>query len=197
MGDQQGTFPITDFDLGWLAGIIDGEGTVAFSVYPRQERGKAPDVRVKPQVMVTNTDKALIEHAASIFNRCGVGVHIENRVQHGRSFASTKVYRPLFVLNACGFKRAKAALVLLAPHLVSKKEKAELVLRYIEQREKKFSVQWPTRNRPCPLDADDLRLVRDILLYSAENSIKGAKSKRIAWIEGLLNEHEQRSGIAA
>ena len=65
MGNQQGTLAVTDFEIGWLAGIVDGEGTVAFSVYPRQEGGKTlQEVRVKPQVIITNTDKALIERAA-------------------------------------------------------------------------------------------------------------------------------------
>lgn len=198
MGNQQGTLAVTDFEIGWLAGIVDGEGTVAFSVYPRQERGKIlQEVRVKPQVIITNTDKALVERAADIFKRCQVGTHIEHRIQHGRGFATTKSYRPLFVANACGFKRTKAALELLTPYLVSKQHKANLVLRYIAQREQKLSIQWPGRSRPCPVDAEDLRLIRDILLYSAEHSIKGSKSKRIGWIEGLLNEHEQRGGRKA
>jgi hypothetical protein len=198
VGNQQGTLAVTDFEIGWLAGVIDGEGTVAFSVYSLRHRGKIIQVvRVKPQVIVTNTDKELVERAADIFKRSGVGAHFATREQHGRSFAVTKTYRPLHVANVSGFKRAKKALELIVPHLVSKKAKAELVLRYIRQRELKMSVQWPGRNRPCPVDAEDLRLIREILLYSAANSIKGSKSKHIGWIEGLLNEHEQRGSLIA
>ena len=198
MGNQQGTLPVTDVELGWLAGVIDGEGTVAFSVYPLRHRGKILQVvRVKPQIIVTNTDKDLVEHVSAIFARLGVGAHFQTREQHGRGFATRAIYRPLHVSNVSGFKRAKKALESVGPHLVSKKAKADLVLRYIRQRELKMSVQWPTRNRPCPVDADDLRLIREILLYSAANNLKGSKSTKLGWIEGLLNEHEQRGRVAA
>src|ERR1035437_9073884 len=70
MANQQGTLAVTDFEVGWLAGIIDGEGTIAFSVYPLRHNGKIlQDVRVKPQIIVTNTDKCLIEKVADIFGR--------------------------------------------------------------------------------------------------------------------------------
>lgn len=200
MDYQQGTLAVTDIEIGWLAGVIDGEGTVAFSPYPLRSGGKIiQELRIKPQVIVTNTDKALVEKVADIFGRCNVGVHFQTRTQHGRSFEGNKPtkYRPLHVANISGFKRAKRALELVTPHLVSKKTKSEMVLRYIVQRELKLSANPPGRNRPCPLDADDLRLILEIMRYSAVNSVKGAKSKHFAWIEGLLNEHEQRGGRQA
>jgi len=191
MDNQQGTLAVTDIELGWLAGVIDGEGTVAFSPYPLRRNGKIiQELRIKPQIIVTNTDKTLIEKVADIFGRSHVGVHFQTRTQHGRSFDGNKPtkYRPLHVANVSGFMRAKRALELVGQHLVSKKAKAEMVLRYIVQRELKRSGK-----RECPLDKDDLTLILSIMRYSAENSVKGAKSKHIPWIEGLLNEHEQRA----
>jgi len=195
MDHQQGTLTVTDIELGWLAGVIDGEGTIAFSSYPLRSRGKIiQELRIKPQIIVTNTDKELVEKVADIFGRSHVGVHFQTRTQHGRSFEGNKPtkYRPLHVVNISGFKRAKVALELVGHHLVSKKIKAEMVLRYIVQRELKRSGV-----RECPLDADDLRLILAIMRYSSLNSVKGAKSKHFAWIEGLLNEHEQRGRKAA
>lgn len=195
MGNQQGTLAVTDFEVGWLAGVIDGEGTVAFSVYPLRHKGSIlQELRVKPQIIVTNTDKDLVERVADIFGRCQIGVHFQTRTQHGRSFAGNKPskYRPLHVANISGFKRAKKALELVVPHLVSKKAKAEIVLRYIDQRELKRS-----NNHQAPLDVHDVRLIRDILVYSSATSVKGAKTKHLRWIEGLLNEHEQRGGLQA
>lgn len=198
MGNQQGTLAVTDIQLGWLAGVIDGEGTIAFSPYPLRYAGKViQELRIKPQVIVTNTDKVLIERVAEIFGRSGIGVHFQTRTQHGREFATTKKYRPLHVANVSGFKRARKALELICPHLVSKRTKAELVLRYIVQRELKLSAKWPGRNSRCPLDADDLRLILEIMRYAEANNVKGAKSKHFGWIEGLLNEHEQRGSLVA
>ena len=197
MGNQQGTLPVTDIELGWLAGVIDGEGTIAFSVYTLRHNGKiVNNVRVKPQLIVTNTDKALVERVSDILSRCGIGAHFQTRTQHGRGFAKTSKYRPLHVANVSGFKRAKKALELVGPHLVSKRVKAELVLRYIVQRELKISAQWPTRSK-ASLDAQDLRLIHEIMLYADANNIKGPRSKHIEWIEGLLNEHEQKGGLIA
>lgn len=195
MDHQQGTLAVTDIELGWLAGVIDGEGTIAFSVYPLRYNGKIlQDLRVKPQIIVTNTDKDLVEKVAYIFGRSSIGVHFQTRTQHGRSFVGNKPtkYRPLHVANVSGFKRARKAIELVGQHLVSKKRKAELVLRYVVQRELKIST-----NHIAPLDLADIRLIHEIMTYSAENSVKGAKSKHFRWIEGLLNEHEQRGGIAA
>ena len=190
MGHQQGTLAVTDIELGWLAGIVDGEGTIAFSPYPLRYRGKViNELRIKPQVIVTNTDKILIERVAELFGRCNVGAHFQTRTQHGHSFPGNKPtkYRPLHVVNISGFKRVKRALELIGPHLVSKKAKSDLVLRYIVQRELKLSSACN-----APLDVHDYRLILVIMRYSYENSVKGAKSKHFAWIEGLLNEHEQR-----
>jgi hypothetical protein len=191
MGNQQGTLTVTEIEIGWLCGIVDGEGTIAFSVY--NNRG-VQVVKVKPQIIVHNTDKPMIEKVADILRRCQIGVHIAAVRPHGRSFTGNKptTYRLGYVATIAGFKRAKKALELMVPHLVSKKRKAELVLRYICQRELKLSA-----NRLAALDYDDLLLIREIMVYSRENSIKGAKSKNIGWIEGLLNEHEQRGAHAA
>jgi hypothetical protein len=186
MDHQQGTLTVTDTEVGWLCGIVDGEGTIAFSVY--NNKG-VQVVKVKPQIIVHNTDKPMIEKVADIFRRCQIGVHIASVRPHGRSFSGNTAtkYRLGYVVTVAGFKRAKRALEIMAPHLVSKKRKAELVLRYIRQRELKLSA-----DRLAPIDYQDLSLIREIMLYSRESSLKGAKSKNIGWIEGLLNEHEQR-----
>ena len=191
MDNQQGTLAVTDIEIGWLSGVIDGEGTIAFSPYPLRNSGKIlQQLRIKPQIIVTNTEKILIEKVADIFGRAHVGVHFQTRVQHGRGFVGTSKYRPLHVANVSGFLRARKALELISPHLVSKKAKAEMVLRYIVQRELKRS-----ENHDAPIDAEDLRLILSIMRYSLENSGKGSKSKHFPWIEGLLNEHEQRAAI--
>jgi hypothetical protein len=191
MGNRQGTLPVTDIEIGWLAGIIDGEGTIAFSPFYRQliGGGVANDLRVKPQLIVTNTDKALIERVADILGRCHVGVHVQTRTQRGQNFLATSKYQPLHTATSVGFRRVKKALEVIGPHLVSKKRKADLVLRYIVQRELRLS-----SNSRAPLDMADYRLIHEILVYSRAVNAKGQKSRHFGWIEGLLNEHEQKDG---
>lgn len=189
MGNPQGTLNATDVEIGWLAGIVDGEGTIAFSVY------KAPgyrDIRVKPQIIVTNTDKALIERVAQIYGRLGVGAHLQTRTsRHPTAFTAAQ-YRPLHVANVSGFKRVARLLPIITPNLVtSKREKGEMVLRYINMRLKKTA----EKGRWASIDIEDLVLMRSIVAFSDDNSQKGPRSKNTDLIEGLLNEHEQK-GLA-
>jgi hypothetical protein len=184
MGDPQGT--ITDLELGWLAGIIDGEGTIAFSVYARDE-SRPQWVRVKPQVLVTGTEKPVIERAVELMRKLGGGAHFETREQRDPRFLTR--YKPLHVATAAGFKRSASILRVVAPHLISlKKQKAEMVLRYIDQRLAKTAL-----NLKAPHDHEDLELVVSIVKFSMENNNKGPKSKHLKWLNGLLNEHEQRA----
>lgn len=188
MGDPQGTLDVTDVEIGWLAGIIDGEGTIAFSVYsaPRYR-----DIRVKPQIIVTNTDRPLIERVSQIMGRLGVGAHFQTREQrHPEGFKAVR-YRPLHVVNVSGFKRTLRLLPFIIPYLVtSKKEKGELVLRYMQQRLAKTAA----RGRWASLDIEDVTLMLEIVRFSGETSGKGPKAKNIDAIERLLRDLEQNQG---
>lgn len=184
MGNPQGT--ISDIELGWLAGMIDGEGTIAFSVYARDE-SRPEWVRVKPQVLVTGTEKPVIERAVELMKKLGAGAHFETREQRDPRWEGR--YKPLHVATAAGFKRSAAVLRVVGPHLASvKKEKAEMVLRYIDQRLAKTALAPHVAH-----DKADLELVVAIVKFSMENNNKGPKSKHLKWLNGLLNEHEQRA----
>ena len=191
MDNPQGT--ITDLELGWLAGIIDGEGTIAFSVYSRDD-SKPEWVRVKPQVLVTGTEKLVIERAVELMRKLGAGAHFQTREQRDpRGFQSADRYKPLHVATAAGFKRSAAILRVIIPHLFSvKRQKAEMVLSYIDQRLAKTAV-----DHKAPHDREDLALVVSIVKFSIENSSKGPKSKHLKWLNGLLNEQEQRATSGA
>lgn len=188
MGNPQGT--ISDTDLGWLAGMIDGEGSIAFSVYARDE-SRPEWIRVKPQVLVTGTEKPVIERVVDLMRQIGVGAHFQTRGQRDpRGFnVGASRYKPLHVATAAGFKRTSALLRVITPHLVSmKRQKAEMVLEYIDGRLAKVAL-----DNKAPHDRIDLERVVSIIKFSMENSNKGPKSKHLKWVNGLLNEHEQRA----
>ena len=59
------------YELAWLAGIMEGEGT--FSIY-HQRRSDTDQLRAC--VSLTNTDPGLINKAYEIFKEIGVEMHI-------------------------------------------------------------------------------------------------------------------------
>ncbi len=67
---QQAT--VTEIEKAWLAGIIDGEGSIRID-YPR-DKGSA-----SPRIVITNTDWGIIEKAVDICQRLGVNPHVTLR----------------------------------------------------------------------------------------------------------------------
>lgn len=190
MDNPQGTLNVTEVELGWLAGMIDGEGAVSFSVYFRTEGMNT--IRVKPQVIISGTEKVMIEKAADIISRLGVGVHFQTREQliaYKSSLASgASKYRPLHVVTVAGFKRAAALLSIISEHLVStKREKSEMMLQYMSQRLQKTADhgRWATH------DADDLRLMMKIMEHARDFGAKGTGPRYLNEIKGLLRDLEQ------
>lgn len=201
MGNPQGTLTVTDLELGWLAGMIDGEGTVAFSVYWRKTETWTNEVRVKPQIIVSGTDKTMLERVADIIGRLGVGVHFQSRQQliaYKSSLArDTTKYRPLHVVTVAGYKRTMKLLSIIGPHLVSAKgEKGRMMHRYMTRRLEKTAVggRWATQ------DAEDLQLMLEIMRFSEVHNGKGIGPKYLSEIERRLRDitqNEQRQLPAA
>lgn len=103
-----------DADLGWAAGVIDGEGCI--SLYPIMTKtGKSWVLRVN----VTNTDSRMLVRLQEIF---GLGTI------HGSSARPNPNHKPVFHWQACS-KKAERVLRLVLPHLIVKREQAEMGLQ--------------------------------------------------------------------
>lgn len=123
MGNQQAT----DAEIGWLAGIIDGEGHIGLS---NQNSKKVRSVRVDLQIV--NTDNKLIEKLVNILRKLGVNPYIRDRV-HVKSTWNTNT-----IVTVGKFAQIKRILDIVKPHLTGfKSEKAEIVLALLESRMKK------------------------------------------------------------
>jgi len=185
MDNQQRTI-VTEADLGWLAGIIDGEGSVLLFLGVRGAKLN----NCSPQVIVGNTEKIMIERIAAICSGLGVGCYISQRQprdsQPGPLGITRKTaYKTLYVASVVGFRRVAALLDRVNPYLVtSKKERGELILRFIRQRLAKLAIAKPDGpGRPGKFDLDDMRLIHQI------TALTGSKHKPL--IDGLLRDFEQ------
>lgn len=194
MGNQQGTLTVTEVELGWLAGMIDGEAAVSFSVYYRSDASVMNTIRVKPQIIIVGTEKVMMEKAANIIGRLGIGVHFHTRERIRPSTNSVVKrganFRPLHVVTVAGFKRAIALLSVICPHLMSSKgERGQMMLQYMTRRLEKTAIhgRWATH------DADDLRCMLKIMRHSAVHNNKGNSGgpRYIDEIERLLRDIEQ------
>lgn len=127
MGNQQ------ERSLAWLAGIVDGEGSVSFQVYTLPDQR----IRITPYVCVTNSDEGILVESKRIFDELltdstAAKARWCNHVNSVKSFAATK---PCNTLRVDGVA-TKFIIEPLLPYLRSEKRKyAQAILDYLKSRE--------------------------------------------------------------
>ena len=75
MGNQQAT----DAELGWLAGIIDGEGWLGVSLETEHWYREGKNTRqqsIKVEIKVVNCDPEIVVKTAQIMQKLGVNPYI-------------------------------------------------------------------------------------------------------------------------
>lgn len=122
--DNQQPSLITDIDLGWLCGLIDGEGCLG--IYHRGGQRKKD---YKPELRIDMTSKEDIQRYVTLMDRLDAGAHIKYYLGD-----RAKNRRGHWVVSIGGLRRLKRILPLFIPHLVGKKEKAQLVYNFCESR---------------------------------------------------------------
>jgi len=108
---------VTDAEIGWVAGIVDGEGCILIENATSRFRGRDyPGLRLC--LRVGNTDPRLILKLEALFG----GGHVRRMPGRNRR-------RALFTWNVSS-RRAADVVRLIFPHLVIKREQAELALAF-------------------------------------------------------------------
>lgn len=82
IGNQQAT----QAEIGWLAGIIDGEGHIGISL---QNRKVSRSVSVDLQIV--NTDFALTDRVVEIMNKLGVNPYVRDRVHNKKTWSTNRI----------------------------------------------------------------------------------------------------------
>jgi len=116
MENQQG---LTDYEIGWICGMFDGEGNVGMNITGNYSAMKKLNTRrhtiLVPRLTVANTDYAAIMLYKDLFAKIGVGVHIQtgrrNNPKHKPCYKATinghkRVLKAMKVFNGCHIKRA-------------------------------------------------------------------------------------------
>ena len=124
MNETMGNPQATQAEIGWLAGIIDGEGHIGISLQGTK-RGEA----VKMDLQIVNTDYGLIEKVLVVIGKLGVNPHIRERTHHRATWSTN------WVVTVGKMAQIKRILDATKDHLTGmKREKADVMLALIESR---------------------------------------------------------------
>jgi len=122
IGNQQAT----DIELGWLAGIIDGEGYIGFS---RQNTKKVRSIR--PDIQVVNCDPDVILKTRKILNMIGINPYIRERVHNKKQVQWSRNY----ILQISKFSHVKKLIDTIGHLLTGEKNKrAKLMIELVNSR---------------------------------------------------------------
>lgn len=115
-------------ELAYLAGIIDGEGTVTLEWSGRRaKRSLMPGLR--PTVHITNTDEILIQHCLNVLKKFNIKPQIRSQPV---GYKSRK--KRCYWLKIQGLSRVKKLLEPIKPFLIVKSAQAALLLEFINHR---------------------------------------------------------------
>lgn len=120
IGNQQAT----ENELGWLAGIFDGEGYIGFS---HQNRKKSRCIR--PGLQLVNCDPDVILKTRNILMKIGINPHIRERVHDKQKWSRN------YILSMDKFASIKKFIDTVGDMLTGeKKKRAKLMIELINSR---------------------------------------------------------------
>jgi len=169
-----------EVEIAWLAGIIDGEGTIDVALRkhynPKITNPNAKCLEI--QLTIVNTDHAIIERAEAILRKS----NIKPIVYWLKRSKNNKKCRDLGVIRITGFTKLKKAVILVLPYLVGfKKEQCSETLSLID-----FRQSLPRTNGNGTLKHDGTR--REGMPSIAEHPVILAKIARIKELSRPLND---------
>lgn len=138
MDNQQA---MSQFELGWLSGIIDGEG--CFGLHHLRTKGYE---YLRPSLSLANTDARIITRIVEDFEKLGIPYYIcKQKARHAGQKNAQMIQVP-------GIKRVKRLLDALYPYLGVKKQQAAVLQEYVALRLSK------PQSSPYGEDEEKLRL---------------------------------------
>jgi len=125
---------LPEWARGWLAGIIDGEGTITIEKKQRKDSG---NINYMPLIIINNTNLEFLKKIKEIC-RCGTVV------QHSPSYVKKHPnWNPTYRLEIKGSFNVKTLLKQVYPYLIIKRKHAEIVMRVCEENIRAYSLNQP------------------------------------------------------
>lgn len=119
----------TEAELGWFAGMLEGEGCITFFKQARKN-GK---FNIICGVQITNTDIVIIDKLVEILNKCDLSWYIRNKKIYSKN------HTQCFYIECRQQEMLRKSLEIFIPFMYGqKKSKARLVLEYLNKRIGKY-----------------------------------------------------------
>lgn len=148
-------------DLNWLAGIWEGEGWFTMSTH-RSKTCKSKGIAIA--CGLANTDIFMINCIVEILKKNWIAFNLATRSLLGRLGK-----KPQFHIKITGIKRVKRFLELLVPYLRSKKDRAEIVLKYA-----KYRLSLPSHN--VKISSYEWELVNQLRLFNGSKPLLSSET---------------------
>lgn len=146
----------TESEIAWLAGIIEGEGTVALSCWQRKP-GVKP--KIGTEIKLYNTDSGLINKAIEIVNKLGINPYISQRDMSPMHMVGGEKYGGVDPMLTVTVKKIgdtfKLASLLRPWFFGDKAGRLDLMIQYLGKRLEKIS----EGGKALPLDIEDIKVV--------------------------------------
>ena len=151
---------VSDTDIAWLTGLIDGEGSIGLKVQ-KYMKGKSV-FYVAPYIQVVNTHEATLAVVDRIFTDSSIGHYIDwpRPHRHPNGVREITEYKPLWRILVNGLKRCHSCLNLIMPYLVTKRSDALKVMEFIHSRESSYYKHLPYSDRELEIISEFRRVRR-------------------------------------
>lgn len=124
--DNQQVTVNKQIDLGWLAGIWDGEGS--FSIIQNSKVNKKNQHSLQAKITMENTNVVLIDNVCRILDDNNIKYYLWERDHRSDKHKTT------WVVNVIQLLSMKQFCDIVEPYLVSKKSNANILRRFIVSR---------------------------------------------------------------
>lgn len=156
--DNQQATP-SEAEIAWLAGIIEGEGSLGLNASKRKDRSS---VKIHVVVRIYNTDAGIISKCVEILKGLNVGHYIQERNLGPTLKINGKDYKardPILEIQVKKFQDAYILLQKIRPWMFGDKHlRASLMLQFLERRLERINkFQGNTR---IPYNKGDLAPVK-------------------------------------
>ncbi len=185
----------TEAEIAWLAGILEGEGTVSLAAWVRNESNAVVQGSIAPGAMKIsvnikfyNTDAGIIAKVVDILDRLGMGHHVKERemkpMRRAEGDGFYKPTAPMLTVTVSVLPIAYALAKVLRPWCFGEKgRRLDLAIQYLARRLERAQAAGKCRTE---YDVGDLRIVSDFYTQFARRPDNNARL-----LERLLNEHER------
>lgn len=107
------------WQASWLAGVIDGEGSIGLYDFGREGR--------RVEIQMSNTNKEFVDKMRKVIG-CG------SQVKRTNIHKTHKGRKPMYHYSLKGSNRCYCVLKQIIPYLVIKKQKAREIIRELEEK---------------------------------------------------------------